>query len=64
MGVSSHSTGGHYILAYHLDGGIVGTTSGSAGELADRQRYADKLNADDHAGGRWAVHELGPEVVR
>jgi hypothetical protein len=60
--MSSHSTAGRYILAYHHGGDIVGTASGS-GELADRQRYADKLNADDHAGGRWAVHELGPEVA-
>lgn len=57
--MSSHTTRGRYILAYHLSGEVVGAPS----EYADMLKYAEKLQAADHAGGRWAVHELGPEIT-
>ena len=57
--MSSHTTNGRYVLAYHLGGEVVGASQ----EYADRVRNCDKLNAEDRAGGRWAVHELGPEVA-
>lgn len=57
--MSSHTTRGRYILAYHLDGEVVGAPQ----ELEDIRRSAERYNDADRAGGRWAVHELGPEVT-
>lgn len=56
--MSSHDTQGHFIVAYHLDGKVVGVGA----DYDARLRYCANLNAEDQAGGRWAVHELGPEV--
>ena len=57
--MSSHDTNGRYVVAYHLGGDVVGASN----EYADRVASCAKLNADDKAGGRWAVHRLGPEVT-
>lgn len=58
---NSQRAHGRYILAYHHSDGLVGGLHEDF--LADAQRCAAAFSAEDRSGGRWVVHELGPEVT-
>lgn len=61
--MSSHTTDGCRVLVYH-EPKTDEPLAHQGASIYDLLRYRDQLQAQDHSGGRWAVHELGPEVPR